>query len=588
MFDIKYEELKQANTSSALKFYWNCSEGFRWLLSFDIFYSLLNSLLKVLSVVVFSNLIGYLSSVSQNDFDIFEALTYIFLVLILFSVVQVVRYIRESTSEKTRSMLSWRARIFAFQYVSKYPLSYIKEQKSGVIAQRIRALGENIWLLKLAFARITSCIFLIIIPVIFIGCKDIYFLLVVVILGIISSIFSFVISKKSSKLNKRTEEKVSIYNGYITDSLTNILLIKMFGEEKKENKKLDKELKLLKAFKVKTIFSENIIQAMQDVFLVLFRIISVILALFLWKEHKINLTDVVAILMFVDDLIPIFSRFMNDITWFRNNIAKLSDSLIILQVPIDIVDVKNAKNIKVKNGDIEFRNICFGYDKNKLVFDKLNLAIKSGEKIGIVGKSGSGKSTLCALLQRQYNLNAGKIMIDGKDISQITIGSLKRNITLVGQDNVLFHRTIKKNIAYSKPNALMKDIIKASTLAHADNFINETNFKYETITGERGVKLSGGQRQRIAIARAILKNAPILILDEATSQLDNKTENEIIDALSFLMQGRTVIAIAHRLSTLKNMDRIIVLDKGKIVEEGKPGDLLDKKGEFQKMWELQK
>ena len=147
-----------------------------------------------------------------------------------------------------------------------------------------------------------------------------------------------------------------------------------------------------------------------------------------------------------------------------------------MQVPIDIVDVKNAKNIKVKNGDIEFRDICFGYDKNKLVFDKLNLAIKSGEKIGIVGKSGSGKSTLCALLQRQYNLNAGKIMIDGKDISQITIGSLKRNITLVGQDNVLFHRTIKKNIAYSKPNALMKDIIKASTLAHADNFINETSY----------------------------------------------------------------------------------------------------------------
>ena len=191
-------------------------------------------------------------------------------------------------------------------------------------------------------------------------------------------------------------------------------------------------------------------------------------------------------------------------------------------------------------------------------------------------------------MQGNYNLDSGKILIDGKDISKVSIGSLKRNIAIIGQDNVLFHRTIKKNIQYSNPKASNKQIIEASKLACADEFIKETPLGYNTITGERGVKLSGGQRQRIAISRAILKDAPIIILDEATSALDNKTENDVIKALNNLMKNKTVIAIAHRLSTLKNMDRIIVIDNGHIIEEGTIEELLNKNGEFKKLWKLQK
>ena len=368
MFDIKYRELKQANTLSPLKFYWDCAKGFRWGLFFDIINSFLLSFLKVANIIIFSKLIGYLSSVSRDEFDISKTLFYIGLVLIVFCLVHCVRYIRESTSEKVRSMLSWRARIFAFDYVSKYSLSYLKDQKAGVIAQRIRALGDNIWGLKLAFARITSCIFSIAIPIVFIGSEDVCFMLIIIILGILSSMFSFVISKKSSALNKRAEEKNSKYNGYVADSLTNILLIKMFGEERNEIKRLDRELKLLKTFEVKTKFSENFIHSIQDTFLFLFRIISVILALYLWKENKINLEDVVTLLLLVDDVIPVFSRFMYDITNIRSNIARFSDSFKLLQVPLEIIDDNNAKNLKLKCGTIEFKDVCFGYEKDKLIF----------------------------------------------------------------------------------------------------------------------------------------------------------------------------------------------------------------------------
>jgi ATP-binding cassette subfamily B protein len=278
---------------------------------------------------------------------------------------------------------------------------------------------------------------------------------------------------------------------------------------------------------------------------------------------------------------------MLDITLVRNNVAKLSDSLKVFEAPIDIKN-NTLKTLKIKNGEIEFRDISFGYDKNKLVFDKFNLKIKPKEKIGIVGKSGGGKSTLVSLLQGNYNLNSGKILIDGKDISKVSTGSLKRNIATISQDNILFHRTIKKNIQYSNLKASNKQIIEASKLACADEFIKEAPLGYNTITGERGVKLSGGQRQRVAIARAILKDAPILILDEATSALDNKTEDKVIKALDNLMKNRTVIAIAHRLSTLKSMDRIIVVDKGRIIEEGTIDELLNKNGEFKKLWKLQK
>ena len=227
----------------------------------------------------------------------------------------------------------------------------------------------------------------------------------------------------------------------------------------------------------------------------------------------------------------------------------------------------------------------------KMVFDDFNLEIEPRTKVGLVGYSGSGKSTLINLLMRFFDIKEGNggIEIDGQDIRDVSQESLRQNISYIPQDPILFHRTIRENIAYGKPNATEEEIIEASKKACCYDFINELESKYDTLVGERGVKLSGGQRQRIAIARAILKNSPILILDEATSALDSITEKEIQIALKNLMENKTVIAVAHRLSTLDNMDRIVVLDKGKIVEDGTKDELLNIRGGlFKKMWSMQK
>ncbi|HEU4914638.1 MAG TPA: ABC transporter ATP-binding protein [Candidatus Saccharimonadales bacterium] len=259
---------------------------------------------------------------------------------------------------------------------------------------------------------------------------------------------------------------------------------------------------------------------------------------------------------------------------------------IIMQEP-EIRDTRGAKSLEVKKGTISFDNVDFAYKDTSAtdsVFAGLQLSIKSGEKIGLVGQSGGGKSTLTRLLLRFEDINDGQILIDGQNIAEVTQSSLRQAISYVPQEPLLFHRTIRENIAYGDWDASLEDVQKAAKKAHAHEFIQGLQDGYDTIVGERGVKLSGGQRQRIAIARAILKNAPLLILDEATSALDSESEVLIQEALWDLMKGRTTIVIAHRLSTIQKMDRIIVLDDGKIVEQGSHKELVKQKGHYAKLW----
>jgi ATP-binding cassette, subfamily B, bacterial len=246
----------------------------------------------------------------------------------------------------------------------------------------------------------------------------------------------------------------------------------------------------------------------------------------------------------------------------------------------------STKALRVKQAALSFNNIDFAYTENadNAVFENLNLSIAPGERIGLIGRSGSGKTTITKLLLRFMDINSGKISIDGQNISEVTQASLRRAISYVPQEPALFHRSLADNIRYSDPNASMEEVVKAAKLAHADEFIKDLPDGYETLVGERGVKLSGGQRQRVAIARAILKDAPILVLDEATSALDSESEMLIQDALWKLMEGKTAIVIAHRLSTIQKMDRIIVLEKGVIIEQGNHTELLKKNGQYAKLW----
>jgi len=252
-----------------------------------------------------------------------------------------------------------------------------------------------------------------------------------------------------------------------------------------------------------------------------------------------------------------------------------------------IKDSPNAKVLKVSKGEILIESIDFEYE-NTRVFKDFSVVIPSGQKVGFVGRSGAGKTTFVSLLLRHFDVQKGQIKIDGQNIFDVTLDSLRRAIAFVPQDTSLFHRTIRENISYSNPDATEAEIKHAAKLAQADEFIDKLPNGYGTLVGERGIKLSGGQRQRIAIARAFLKNAPILMLDEATSSLDSESEHAIQLSLEKLMKDRTVIAIAHRLSTLKKMDRIIIIDNGKIVEDGSTNELLKKAdGIFKNMWDHQ-
>jgi ATP-binding cassette subfamily B protein len=293
-------------------------------------------------------------------------------------------------------------------------------------------------------------------------------------------------------------------------------------------------------------------------------------------------------------LVTLFMLVASQIRTFGDNlfvyfehVGLVTDALDTIMTPHEIVDVPGAKPLHVSGGAIEMRDLTFAYADGTTVFDNFTLNISPGERIGLVGPSGAGKSTLIKILRRQFPLQHGEIRIDGQDITQVTWDSLHHAFAEVPQNPGMFHRSVRENIAYSRPDAREAEIAAAAKMAHCDTFITARATGYDSIVGEKGMKLSGGEKQRVAIARAFLKNAPILLLDEATSSLDSEAEHLIQDALLALMRGRTVIAIAHRLSTIMHMDRILVLDGGKIVEHGRHEDLLRAGGLYAKLWQHQ-
>jgi ATP-binding cassette subfamily B protein/ATP-binding cassette subfamily B multidrug efflux pump len=273
-------------------------------------------------------------------------------------------------------------------------------------------------------------------------------------------------------------------------------------------------------------------------------------------------------------------------------IGTIKDAMPVMTTPPTINDQPDAPELTVKRGEIRFENVRFSYKSGKPVIDGLSLTVKPGEKVGLIGLSGAGKTTLVSLLLRFYDIGDGAILIDGQNIRAVTQASLRRNIGVIAQDVALLHRSVGDNIRYGRPKATRGEIAQAAKTAKADTFIadltdSEGRKGYDAFVGDRGIKLSGGQRQRVAIARVLLKDAPILVLDEATSALDSESEAAIQEKLTLVMQGKTVIAIAHRLSTIAKMDRIIVLDQGRIVEEGRLDELVERDGLFARLWKRQ-
>lgn len=398
------------------------------------------------------------------------------------------------------------------------------------------------------------------------------------------------IFKKLLKLNAETAGAQNRLSGELSDSIMNILAVKTSGREQYERElfeRINREVYLTDSRRMRgSLFSGAVASSMIVV-------IMAVLTFFLAGGNAwfgISSGTLVMMFSYTNNLTLRFNMLSSVMQGINRVFGDAHDMTVILDEPRLVADRKDARDLVVTKGDISFSDLSFWYTDGQMpsaVFEHFSLSIPAGQKIGLVGKSGSGKTTLTRLLLRLVDIQEGSILVDGQEISSITQVSLRRQIAYVPQEPLLFHRTIAENISYGRPDATTAEIRKAARDANALEFIERLPDGFETITGERGVKLSGGQRQRIAIARAILTNAPILVLDEATSALDSESEQLIQSALQNLMKGRTAIVIAHRLSTVASLDRIVVLKNGKIVEDGTHRDLLEKNGEYADLWSRQ-
>ena len=383
-------------------------------------------------------------------------------------------------------------------------------------------------------------------------------------------------------------EANSKLTGRFSDVVTNILNVKMFASGDRERAEFGEYTDIEAAARMKSWRAFMLLSVTQNGLITILQIGVFFAALFLWTEGKITVGTIVLIQSYLLGVFNIVWNLTHAATRLLRALAGASEMIEIFQLPADIIDSESPESCRISKGAIEFRDVSFGYADGDCVFDHFSFSVRPGEKVGLVGPSGGGKSTITKLLLRFVDPQQGGIFIDGQDIRTIRQDDLRLKIAYVPQDPLLFHRSLRENIIYGRPGASEEEIVAASARAHAREFIEHLEKGYETPVGERGVKLSGGQRQRIAIARAILKDAPILMLDEATSALDSESEHMIQLALEELMQGKTTIVIAHRLSTIREMDRIVVLGKGgEIEEEGTHEELLAHGGVYAKLWNRQ-
>lgn len=475
-----------------------------------------------------------------------------------------------------------------FEYVLGASAQYFQDNLSGRISDQITTLAENLEIIlhrvSVDFIRGAS---LLIVSFIMAYYVNVLFFYILLLWFIAFASFSIWMSRRLVHLSDDHASRESQLSGQLVDALGNQSNIRIFSQKTYEINRMNRYFQLVQqAFQRKELFIVLLCCAQGGMIAVMMGFAAFTL-IHLYAKGLISIGDFALILGISMELGHMMWYTMYQVDQFNQALGKCKQSFRALVLPHDIMDKNEALQLVVTQGRIDFSKVKFHYQGTKTLFQNKSVTIEAGQKVGLVGYSGSGKTTFVNLILRLYDVVDGQILIDGQDIQFVTQDSLRLAIAMIPQDPTLFHRSLKDNISYGRTDATDDEIVVASQKAHAHEFISLLPEGYDALVGERGVKLSGGQRQRIAIARAILKNAPILIVDEGTSQLDSITESNIQDSLWELMQGKTTLVIAHRLSTLLHMDRILVFDKGHIIEDGTHSELLKKAGLYKTLWDAQ-
>lgn len=572
---------------TAGKFIWSYLKDFKLILFLIIFFALLGRLFSQGAIWYLATLFDFAASQDPSP----QYWHYLLFVILLCFGLEFGGMVFQTLSMWFGNRLVPHLRSLViknvFAYVNKHSISYFTNEMAGNISNKFNQLQSGVVEFLMQSGNIIFDMLFLLVNLVILSCIDWILSLSIIVWTTIIVMLGKFFGTRRAELSRKTSTEQSQANALIVDSIANYSEIKSFANYKYERINLLKNLRRWRHTetteqKKKTIinFNLHLISSLSGLFFML-------LSVALLYHGRIDVAQFIFIL-------TIFSRLswmVFGINWAVNNmsriIGQINSALDTLAIEPEIVDSPQAIELRAKKAKVTFEHVNFAYNPKQKIFNNFNLNIKAGEKVGIVGSSGAGKSTLIKLIDRYFDVTSGAIKINDLDIRDITQDSLHKHISVIPQDVCLFNRTLAENIRYGKTDASDAEIAKAAQSASADKFIEKIPEKYNAKVGDRGVILSGGERQRVAIARAILKNAPILIFDEATSSLDSESEKYIQSSLKILMQNKTVIAIAHRLSTLREMDRIIVLEDGKIVEEGTHLSLLRKKGRYAELFKMQ-
>ena len=592
----------QATIRRSLHYFFEVNKKYKWYnLAILVLIPIITLIKSTIAPLIIANIVEVLSTSRAEDFINSGNLLQIPIVQKILPqglLILALEIIGPIILGNLQMYLIWKMELLAtndltskcFDVINNQSMQFHSERFSGSLASQVSRFAN-------AYERFMNSTIMNILPLIIslVSIFAVLFMRTPIFAGILLAIlifFTFISSRKMDKIaeyNKAWSKAISDREGQFADSVTNIMTVKSYSQEKYERKRYNEyQEKIFTTGRQATlsVVERNLVF---HGFILSINILMLWFIIFGVPLFSLSISTILLIFQYTQ---TIQGKLWNISGIFRSFMRVFGDAhemTVILDTVDTVVDEKGAKKLIVDKGAINFDHINFKHaDAKEDIFNDFDLKIKPGERVGLAGLSGSGKTTLTKLLLRFADVDAGAIKIDDQNIRKVTQYSLRKNIAYVPQEASLFHRTIAENIAYAKPDATMEEIKHAAKLANAAEFIEKLPNGYETMVGERGIKLSGGQRQRIAIARAILKDAPILVLDEATSALDSESEALIQEALLRLMHGRTSIVVAHRLSTISSLDRIVVLDNGKIIEQGSHDELLKlKDGQYKKLWDLQ-